>query len=691
MKILNIFNEKTVLLLVTVFFIFIIETTSIVLSYTYSGLLNDPSQYRTIVSRLSLLLMGSIVSMSIFTYNSKQKISTIEYLNSTSPTLMLLGIVSSIVTFLTIPNQIYLPDKLTRITERIINYQFNINNISIHNFLNTVLDCIKFIPKLFLYFIDKWQSQNIELSFTDILSIINLIAFIFSIILFNLILYKFILSFSVKSIVKRSFNNIAYQKEVNRYRNINRASIKAKINTKTWEILEKKLEISYQHLLYLISLNHTSLVNQYLKNWQEVTSTIYLLLFHAELESDKKSVNYRENLYTKMLSLTSDLILKTADDITYKDQNLHLINSLIDALPIQEQYFIESNEAYEYMFDILKDKYFKQLYKIFAHLELSTKVNIYTQVINKKIHFIEKIHSIHKQSLEYGRKDSISSYVEDFFLSTIYESVNSKSDNLTTVLGLLFTTRNKYIISTNNVSNREIASDVKDLFQSLSLNKIEPTIKKQSRIDYLTGLKEKVYGILHSIDSKVNYKSNKLNNVSENPDIDNKLSNSLLENLIIIIAKACEIQNYSAAGYLVKRISNHLELDNLIPAYKNVQEEILKDHSKELSLSILSLNPYSIEYCLEKSIFLLILQYAYNNKYEIDKNNELSMLNNIIINLNTKNKITFMDSLRDRTKEYNLPCINTESLINIDKFSNSIKQIITFNEIILFSLRNKNF
>ncbi|WP_285769119.1 hypothetical protein [Peribacillus sp. SI8-4] len=640
-------NKKAVLLFGTVFFVCLFSIIMISGTYIQSVIDVDNDKYQTITFRLSIFFLGSIITMSVFVYNSKQKISSLEFLNSKLPYMMLAGIVFSIFSILTVPTNSFLPkgfqwDKLftTDVTE---------------------------LPELLLTNIKDIVHLDFTGNISDILSLINLFAFIVSLIIFGVVLYNFIYSFYVKHSIEKNYNKIIRKGNLRKYFNVKSIEIKAKLSNKQCESLEKKLEFFYQHLIYVNSLNDSTLIKTYLEKWQEINSTLILLIFHADFEEEDKQ--YREKLYNKILYLTRDLILATSNNISLKEENTHLINFLVNSLPTQEQYFDNSDYVYETALKLLCKEYFKQIFGIFNHLYESSNKSIYTMILNKEVHFLEKIQSLYKQAKEYKREDLINKYVEDLFVSALFKSISTKSDDLTTIIGLLFITQNNYI----SVEEQSNGNDVENQMRALILqmmssspvansNILQQAAGAEQNTNLIKKITRKITKITTAFSKKAQNKiPRKLATVEEKNEV--ILNSRILENLIIAIAKACEIENYGAAGYLVKRVCNHVTYSEIEDVYPKLKEYFSTKSSKELSTSVISLNPYSLKYCLDKAIFLLLIQLAYDSKYTVKMGNYKDKM--LISNTNIRSIIA---SLKDRKKEYNLPCIENDSLDSYKKY-----------------------
>lgn len=637
-------NKKTVLLLGTVFLVCLFSIIMISGTYIQSTIDVTNDKYQTTTLRLSIFFLGSIVTMSVFVYNSKQKISSLEFLNSQLPYMMLVGIVFSIFSILTVPTNLFLPkgfqwDKL---------------------FTIDVLE----LPGLIFANLKNIIHLDFSGNTSDILSLINLFSFIVSLIIFGIVLYNFIFSFYVKHSIEKNYNKIIRIGNLRKYVNIKSTEIKAELSSKQCETLEKKLEFFYQHLVYVNSLNDSTLIKTYLEKWQEINSTLILLIFHADFE--EKDKQYREKLYNKTLYLTRDLILATSNNISLKEENTHLINFLVNSLPTQEQYFDNSDHVYEKVLKLLCKEYFKQIFSIFNHLYESTNKGIYTMILNKEVHFIEKIQSLYKQAKEYKREDFINEFVEDLFVSALFKSISSKSDDLTTILGLLFITQNNYIVVQEQSNDNDVENQMRALIQMMSSTQVTNPNQLQAAtgVEQSTKLIKKITKKFTNVFSKKaqNKLSRKLAKVEEKNEV--TLNSRIIENLIIAIAKACEIENYGAAGYLVKRVCNHVTYSNIENVYPKLKKNFSTKSSKELNTSVISLNPYSLNYCLDKAIFLLLIQLAYNSKYNVETGNYKDRM--LISNTNIRSIIA---SVKDRKKEYNLPCIESDSLDSYKKYT----------------------
>lgn len=697
--------KKTVLLFGIVFLVCLFSI--IMISGTYIQSFIDPNndKYQSITLRLSIFFLGSIITMSVFIYNSKQKISSLEYLNSQLPYMMLAGIVFSIFSILTVPTIIFLPsgfqwEKL--ITTNVVKLpEFIINNI-------------KDIGQL-----------DFTGNISDILSLTNLFTFIASLCTFCLVLYNFIYSFYIKNSIEKNYNKIIKKGKLQKYFNVKSTGIKAKLSDKQCKFIEKKLEKFYQHMIYVISLNDSTLIKTYLEKWQEINSTLILLIFHAKFKD--KDRQYREKLYNKILYLSRDLILATSNNISLKEENTHLINFFVNSLPSQEQYFDNSDDAYKKALGQLSKEYFKQSFGIFNHLYESTNKGIYTMILNKEVHFIEKVQSLYKQTMEYKREDLINRYVEDLFTSALFKSISAKSDDLTTIMGLLFITQNNYTVVEKLSDKNDVQTQIVDLMLELKttfgllndnlesqvvheqvannkllpqviddkvasdkllpqvvdeqsindkkMQHVEDDIKAESSTKIIT--RKVLNWFLKKMKHNFNGKSVEVDEkdkvIEKEIDI---LSSRIIENLIIAIAKACEIENYGAAGYLVKRACNHITYSDIENIYPKLKGYFSSKNSKELNTSIISMNPYSLDYCLDKAIFLLLIQLEYisENTFQLACDEEKMLIPKTHIR-------NIIASLKDRKKDYNLPCIEND---NLDSYEKKISHGKDFNRKIGF-------
>src|SRR5699024_10479989 len=133
----------------------------------------------------------------------------------------------------------------------------------------------------------------------------------------------------------------------------------------------------------------------------------------------------------------------------------------------------------------------------------------------------------------------------------------------------------------------------------------------------------------------------------------------LLSSIVIIIVKACELENYQAAGYLVKRVSNSSEYEQIKRVIKKLGNSIYDSKERHLLATDITLNDYSLKYCLNKYIFLLMLKFVNKKNLKVNFNKWISdeFKNNIV------------DSFKDKHKEYYLYCIHYEYLKKVNLVS----------------------
>lgn len=653
-EIKNIQLKKTVISLLTVFFILII-TPIILLTYIKSGI-NQDDGYTTVVTRLSIFFLGSIITMSVFVYNSKKNLSSNEFLGNNQAFIILLGIISSLYTLLSIPKEIYLPNFID--WGRLVNSDVEKSYIYLKSIAGAGIKI------------------NFDWSVYNILSISNLIMFLITSFIFISVLRSFLISFIIKDSIYTNYKKLLRIGDLYKLMNVKSTNLKIKLSKKQIIKIEKRIEIFHQNILYLLELKDSRLIHKYLIYWTNVVGNIQLIIFHSSLLNE--IAKEKKELYEKTLNLTSSLVLNTSKDITFREDNIHLINSVINGLPVREQFFADKQNIEKFYgenYRFLSSKYYKELFNLFDQLyESSYNKSIYIMLLNNEVKFKEKLNQLQKQDGSGELNDITKKLSEDVFLSAMFSVINNKSEDLSVVLGLLFYTQN-IIYKNKAVKESEHPSTDTFLKGNISLPKNYNLENKKeenrNKLNIWFWFFDKIKNVKSYFMAQKNI-TNTISDISiktyteENYNI--ILSTRIVKYIIIAITKACEIENYKAVGYLVKRLCNHVKWEEIEKVLEDIKMDLSKDTNIELETSILSLNPYSVNYCFEKAVFLLSLQVSYIYEYKFVPNTSKYVT--------SSNRRSIMDSLRDRKKDYGLSCIMDDSITKFEDESSSINIIL---------------
>lgn len=240
-------------------------------------------------------------------------------------------------------------------------------------------------------------------------------------------------------------------------------------------------------------------------------------------------------------------------------------------------------------------------------------------------------------------------YMEDLLIGMLFNIVN-KSNNvdLPVVLSLLFKVQKepKKINDSNDNGNGILSFVTAGVFEDLG--------------NALEGIKEK---------QDIEQESKFIRNIEDAEIINEEiveivLSDKVIKYIIIVIIKANEIENYKAVGYLIKRLCNHLSFDKILKNLNDLEKSIYDNGYRELLLSKISLNEYSLKYCFNKTKILLFLQSCAN---------KLEYIRDYKYTIEIEYKEEILETLKDKHKEYNMSCIKEKSLNSLeDKKRNKI-------------------
>ncbi|AOV07410.1 hypothetical protein [Sporosarcina ureilytica] len=587
--------------------------------------------YTTINSRLSIFYLGSIVTMNVYIYTKTFSMSSIQFSSPFNSIIMGFGVFFSFLSLLTLPTRIYYPDPI------------------IQNYIQLVFHL-------------DWNRYMV-------LGLINFASFITATLIFTYTLINFVSSFNIDKIIYRnyiglsilsevdalsSFNKtsaLAYEQKVN-----NRVDIKP-LNKKDMVKINKKLDIYNQNLMYLLTLKNSQLTSKYLTRWRTVVGTVQKRLFHSPKVED-----LNKDLYNMTLALTNKLIIETSNSISLKKYNHMLLTTIFNSIPLfgenlKEEKLDGFKYNYKKNYDLLIKSYYIELHKIIEYLYFSGKnENVLQTLANNEVGFFD---STVNQSKFIENKANVNlenerNYLEDIFIGFLFNIINSNNNvDLPVILSLLFKVQNVTYNENDTITDGEIIPSTygsAKVFGSLS-----NTLKKLGK-DIQKGESNFSRDIKKAEESVTGFNES---------DLNLKLDEKTVKYLIIAITKACEIENYKAVGYLTKRLCNHLSFDEIFPLIEELKVEIYEDKIKDLILSKITLNDYSLKYCFHKTIIILLLQSYYSDRSIVKEYKSL---------LELEFRESILDSLQDRHKEYNLSCIK-EDVIN-DLLTNKQSKIL---------------
>lgn len=598
-----------------VFFIYLF----IINAYLSTATSENANTYITIVSRISIFYLGSIVTMSVYIYTKTYSMSTIQFTSPITSLTMGIGVIFSFLSMITLPSKLYYPTPISQ------NY-------------------IKLIISL------NWNWQMF-------LSLLNITSFLIATAVFVVTLIKFIYSFNIEAILNDNYIAVAKisgskENQIKNKSEVVKRTIEP-LSEKEMLRLEKKLNIYNQNLLYLLTFKNEILTEKYLYKWRDIISNTQERLFHSPVKS-----NINKKLYDKTLELSNKLIIETADSITLKVYHEVLLKTIFNSIPLFEEQYIRKDKLKEIQinyvqnYDLLLKTCYIELNKVIEYLYRNQKnSDILQKMANNEIGFLDSTVNqskfiSEKANLETKDKNN---YMEDLLIGMLFNIVNKNNNvDLPIVLSLIFKVQKeskKINAATDNV-NSILSFVTAGVFEDLG--------------NALEGIEEK---------RNLEQESKFFRNIEEAENINEELleivlSDKTIKYIIIVIIKANEIENYKAVGYLIKRLCNHLSYREILKNLNELEKSIYDNGYRELLLSKISLNEYSLKYCFNKTKILLFLQSCVNQPQMIKEHQTT---------IEIKYKKEIIETLKDKHKEYNMSCIKEKKLNALEeKESNKI-------------------
>lgn len=586
--------------------VFSVAVISILINYITSGFSESDNSYSALVFRMSIFFLGSIVTMNIYIYNSKKTISKLDFLNDKSPYIMIVGIITSLFSLITAPTKIY-----TFETFKLPFIEFSI---------------LGFVSFLFSFF-----------------SIFNLILFLISTYIFLISLFNFIKSFQIEKNIKYKAESIKEKYGFENISNGDLSKIPLKCSKKDWEELLNEIEVLNQSILYVLELNNLHLTKKYISEWIKISDYLVTFIFHTEIEISKlENLNdiksFKRDTYQNFIKLYKILIYQTKDNGLLKVENKELISSFQKVLPEFHNYYLDNNcleineviEIYLTNYKELKSLFYTELYHLYKNLNNTSEIRIYKMLINHDL--------LLKDYYKPEYREVLKNILKKKYTGKISPKVEVETLNLMTLNTLDY---------------------VEDLYLSSIFDIIEED--KNSDLPLAVALLMKVHeeARIHTIFEMplVDLRSSP-NSIPQKYSEKNKLSDRTIKSILVAMIKACELENYHAVGYLIKVFSNYITEQDFLNSLKDLQvlKSNLDSDRHTLLISKISLNRFSLTYCLEKVTILIYLQLVYK-----ENKNVSSLLENIYSLVPEGNRESILDAIEGRKKDYNLSCLLDKS------------------------------
>lgn len=625
------------------------------LNYFDSSKSNDINTYSTIVTRLSIFYLGSIITMSVYIYTKRYSMSTIQFSSPITSVVMGIGVVCSFLSMLLLPNKLYDFSNLEKITSLDINI-LNLFIKSIYYFFSLFVmdgEIFKFLIVNHLYFFII-KIFSVSFNYQMVVSFLNLLFFTIATFIFVVTLWKFITSFHIDSILKKNYIEVVRIVKVNDSReNLKfKESMNNSLTRKDMKKLLKSLDVYNQNLLYLLTLKNEKLTEKYFSKWEIIIIAVQNRLFQSPIET-----KLSKELYLKTLDLTNQLIIETSDHISLKLYNDSLLTTIFNSIPflndeevdeevdkkIDEENLAQIRELYSENYENLSSVCYIELKKIIEYLyKKDNQNNILYKMLSGEIRFLESTvfqSGFRNEWLDVNGENS--NYIEDLLIGMLFNVINANNNSdLPIILALLFKTQSLIEVdldsdpneeSSDSPSTTEILGNLKEI---IKVNMIDKPSNEDSAFEQPS---------INPYQKSLEYSLENIN-----------LSHKSITFLIIAIIKANEIENYKAVGYLIKRLCNHLTYKEILIKMDLIEQKMYGNEYRDLLLSNISLNDYSLRYCFNKTKVLLALQKGFSGSEEkSDVLRDLSKINNFEEILN---------ALKDKHKEFNLYYLKSETI-----------------------------
>lgn len=447
---------------------------------------------------------------------------------------------------------------------------------------------------------------NVESEFglTVYYILVSKILFIVVLIIFFCILHDFLYSFWIKFTLDKNLKGIQKYGLFKQTQNIKNKNPILFLTDKIADRLTEYVEMYVQNLVFLMNTKNDKILNRYIEEWNGGLSLIYTMIFHSNKRvSEKRLVD----LFLFIIKSNNILVMESAKHSDLKDIHLKLVTNAFKGIPDLHEKQIQHLLFYATNYNTLIEIYFKELCSEIITLQKTNNGEIYKQMASIELKFLYH-HSLTSNGAvrsHFGVGFSKQEYLEDLFVSLIFELIESfQVEELPTVFSMMLSIPDYY----KEEQEKVILSDKKG-----------SVVKKQT----ISGSK-------------------------------NLLSKDIIRGCLYAVVKANEIENYRAAGYLIKVVTGNVSIDLLKEQLKKVHKEIIEKTKFDLITTNIHINTFSLEYCFKKTYLLFNLQFLLK-KFEI--------LNSKIVK--DDEIIYLIDKLAERKKEFNLIALQES---NIDDF-----------------------
>ncbi|MDQ0427660.1 hypothetical protein QOZ98_000485 [Planomicrobium stackebrandtii] len=381
------------------------------------------------------------------------------------------------------------------------------------------------------------------------------------------------------------------------------------------------IEIHCQNLTYTIEKKSDKSMEEHLTRWNSTFSKLAMMLFHVKQENNVPKP--LSDIYQGLLHQHSKLILATSGSYDYRTYNKTLLISMFTGLAYKDEIYTNiTKEEFGLRASKLEEIYFKELYSLFINLIKNDNFEIFELLQSDELGIDSFMNSPKENAMYFGNKSRKERF-EHLFLSVLISMIELQiTQKLSTIMAIFLT-----------------------------------LVEEEKKPD-----NSKALSVLSSKKKKTVQDEVKQRDLIINLSHENKVG------LYYAAVKANEIENYSAAGYIIKILSSNLTYISLSKAMTDITKKSLleKNISYDTGVHKVDFNDFSYKYCVDKTFILINAQFYLIGDFDYTKD-ILEIFSNIDVPY-------FVSKIETKQKDYNMLALNKDKL---EKFQDLVLTSLT--------------
>lgn len=385
----------------------------------------------------------------------------------------------------------------------------------------------------------------------------------------------------------------------------------SELSSKRIAKIKLQIEILCQNLEHVINSNSDKGMQQYCKEWNSLFSKIVIMLFHIECKEENEAEV--SDLYRHLLHNHSKLISLTSSNHEQRRFHKQFIITMFSGLAYKEEYI------YPIFFNkrsrLLEQIYFEELFELLINLIKKENAEIFTLLQNDEININSLLASRRGHDKYYGSRDRKIKY-EELFTSILIKMVELNiNEYLPSIMGVILSLRDQDINQSKKSKSKRV---------SLTMDKERNVEAETVETEVMLTLKNKIA-------------------------------------LVYAIIKANEVENLKAAGYITKVVSSNIYFKALIDPIATIQKDSKSKRNINFNTGVykVDFNDYSFQYCLDKTLLLLCVQYFLKKE-----NSKVKEHFFIFADINHD---YFLEKFKLKTKEYNMIALEEKNLLEFEE------------------------